>query len=52
MDNTDKIDAQDLEVGLNNILEYIETNCPEFGKEKYNSKKIETLVNQYITKLS
>jgi len=52
MDTTDKIDAQDLEVGLNDILEHIETNCPEFETEKYDSKKIETLVNQYITKFS
>ena len=52
MDTTDKIDAQDLEVSLNDILEHIEINCPEFETEKYDSKKIETLVNQYITKFS
>ena len=50
IDNTDQIDTKDVEIGLNDILEHIETNCPEFETEKYDSKKIETLVNQYIIK--
>ncbi len=50
--NTDKIDTEVVEVGLNDLLEHIEANCPEFEKEKFNSQKIESLVEQYITSLS
>ena len=50
--NTDKIDAEVVEVGLNALLEHLEANCPEFEKEKFDSQKIENLVEQYITNLS
>ena len=50
--NSEKIDTDILEVGLKELLEHLEMNCPEFEKEKYDSQKIETLVDQYITNLS
>lgn len=50
--NSDKINAEVVEVGLNALLEYIETNCPEFEKEKFDSQKIEELVEQYMTHIS
>jgi len=50
--NTDKINAEVVEVGLNALLEHLEANCPEFEKEKFDSQKIENLVEQYITNLS
>ncbi len=52
MDNTDKIAANNIEVGLKDLLEHLEANCPEFEKEKFDEQKIENLVEQYITDLS
>lgn len=50
--NSDKINAEVVEVSLITLLQYIETNCPEFEKEHYDSLKIEKLVEQYITYIS
>ena len=47
--NTAKIKSEVFELGLNGILDYLESNCPEFEREKFNSHKIENLVEQYIT---
>ena len=52
IDNSDKIDPGIVEIGLNDLLKYIEKNCPEFKSEKYNSQKIENLVNQYMNNFS
>ena len=50
--NTDKMNAEVVEVALNALLEHLENNCPEFENEKFDSQKIENLVEQYMTDLS
>jgi hypothetical protein len=50
--NTEKMNAEVVEVALNALLEHLEANCPEFENEKFDSQKVEDLVEKYMTNLS
>ncbi|TFG07178.1 MAG: hypothetical protein EU539_05685 [Promethearchaeota archaeon] len=51
IESNDELDPKFIKVGLHELLEYLERNCPEFQTEIYDSKKIEELIIQYMNSL-
>ena len=51
VNESDNIDIQEVESGLNDLLLHLEHMCPELAKDQLDSSKIEYLVEQYASNL-
>ena len=51
LNDSDNIDPQEAEDGLNELLCHLENMCPELGSDQLEPQKIEYLLDQYASNL-